>query len=89
MYWSWVYKSFIQLRKQLYKLKTQKQLDRYSKIEFYKKEYKTFRKFSEECEEYFWRRYQDEPTEETIQEVFDKCLEMSQKRQLSKFIFWC
>jgi hypothetical protein len=88
MYWEEVYKSFKQLRKQLYKLKSRKQLEKYSKIESNTKHYKTFRRFCDDVNEYFGRRYQDEPTDESIQEIFDNCLDLSQKRQLHIYIFW-
>ena len=88
MYWPDVYNSFVALRDQYYRCKTSKWLDKYSKIEFYKREYKTFRRFCDDCEEYFWRRYRDEVTEETIQEIFERCLEMSQKKCLKLSLIW-
>lgn len=53
------------------RLKTQKQLDKYSDIEGNKREYITFQRFYNACEEYFSWRYQDGETEETVQEIFD------------------
>lgn len=52
-----------------------------------KNKYTTFKKFCDECEEYFARRYESEATQETIQEVFDKCLDLSQKKILAKCIY--
>lgn len=86
MYWNDVYFSFVQLRKQIYKIKKRKNLDRYTKIENYKSHYRTFKKFCNDVEEYFWRRYSNEPTEETIQEVFENCLDMSQRKILKKVL---
>lgn len=86
MYTEWIYYSFVQLRKQLYKLKTQIQLDKYSQIEYNKRSYKTFRKFYDECEEYLTKKYLDRETEETIQEIFERCLNYSHMRILKKSI---
>jgi len=86
MYSQWIYKSFVQLRKQLYKCKSREELEKYSNIEKLKGNYKTFQRFYNECEEYFWRRFQNEPTEETVQEVFDTCLDWSQRNILLKSI---
>lgn len=88
MYWIDVYKSFVALRDQLYRCKTNKWLDRYSKVEFYRGKFKTFQKFCYDVEEYFWRRYYDEVTEETIQDIFERCLELSKKRQLKISLVW-
>lgn len=54
------------------RLKTTEGISKYSNIELEKNKYITFYRFCNECEEYFSRRYSDEPTEETIQEIFDK-----------------
>lgn len=62
---------FKKLKYQLNRIKTQKWVDKYNKIEFYQDQYITFRRFCDECEEYFSRMYQDEETPYTIQEVFD------------------
>jgi len=65
-----IYK-FKTLKYQLNRLKTQKWADKYSKIEFYKNQYITFKRFCDEVEEYFSWMYRDEITPYTIQEVFD------------------
>lgn len=87
MYSEWIYYSFIQLRKQFYKLKTRKWWDKYSKIELNKNKFKTFKRFCDECEDFFSRMYRDEVTPDSIQEVFDKCLDLSQRKQLKRSIF--
>lgn len=63
---------FKRLKYQLNRLKTQKWIDKYSKIEFNRKKYITFDRFCNECEDYFSRMYRDWEVEETIQEIFDK-----------------
>lgn len=68
-----IYIAFVQLRKQYYKLKSQKQLDKYSKIEFYIKEYKTFRKFYDSTKSII-DIYEDSPNF-TTQDFFYFCLE--------------
>lgn len=88
MYWPDVYDSFIALRDQYYRCKTQKEIDKYDNIEWLQWKYITFNRFCSDCEEYFWRRYQGEVTDETIQEVFEKCLERSQKRCLKLTLIW-
>ena len=67
----WAIFRYKRLRYQLNRLKTQKGIDKYSKIEHYKNEFVTFRRFCDECEEYFSCVYVDGPTPYTIQEVFD------------------
>lgn len=86
MYWPEVYHTFCQLRKQYYKLKTWKWADKYSKIEFEQRKYITFKRFYNTCNEYFSRRYIDEPTQETCQDVFEQCLEWSQQKVLKKIL---
>ncbi len=71
LYWDDLILRFRRLKYQLNRLKTRKWIDKYSKIEEYKNKYITFRRFCNECEEYFNRRYRDEVTDETIQEIFD------------------
>lgn len=88
MYWPAVYNDFVQLRKQLYKLKKTKSIDRYSKIEQNQKKYKTFRNFCDSVQEVFSRLYRDEPRDKTYQEVFDELLDLSQKKQLKKTIYF-
>lgn len=80
MYTAEIYLAFIQLRKQLYKLKTTRWADKYSKIEEEQKKYKTFKRFYSACENYFSWRYKDEVTQESCQDIFDKCLELSQSK---------
>ena len=63
---------FKRLKYQLNRLKTRKQIDKYSQIELNQNKYITFRRFCNECEEFFSRFYKDEPTDETVQEIFDK-----------------
>lgn len=56
MYTEDIYYSFIALRDQLYRCKTSKELDKYSKIEQLQNKYKTFRRFCNDIEEYHsWR----------------------------------
>lgn len=88
MYWEDVYKTFVALRDQFYRCKTQKELDKYSNIEMLQKDYITFRRFCNACEEYFSWRYRDEVTEETVQDVFDNCLEWSQQKCLKITLIW-
>lgn len=70
-----VYSTFLILRKQFRRCRSQKGLDRYSKIEFLKNKYITFRRFCDECEKHFVHVYRFEPTQESVQNVFDKLLE--------------
>lgn len=72
IYWDKLILRFRRLKYQLNKLKSQKQIDKYSDIEWNQNQYITFKRFCNECEEYFSRRYCDTETEETIQEIFDK-----------------
>ena len=88
MYSEDIYYTFQSLRDQLYRCKTTKWSDKYSKIEFEQRKYVTFRRFCWACEDYFSWRYRDEPTLVTVQEIFDECLELSAKRQLHLCIFW-
>lgn len=88
MYWEEIYYSFIVLRDQFYRCKTQKELDKYSKIEFYIKKYKTFSRFYNDCEDYFSRFYYWREIEETTQDIFYKLLELSQKKILKKVCIW-
>ena len=62
---------FKRLKYQLNRLKTSKWAEKYSKIEFYRSKYITFRRFCDEVEEFHWWFYRDEPTSKSIQEVFD------------------
>ena len=88
MYWEDVYKTFVALRDQFYRCKTQKELDKYSNIEALQYKYITFKRFCNACEEYFWWRYIDEVTDETVQDVFDKCLTYSQQKCLKLTLIW-
>lgn len=80
-----LYFAFVQLRKQLYKLKTQKQLDKYSKIENYRKEYKTFDRFYNRVNDINnSMSFYDNPVEFSTQEYFDYCLDNT--KNLKKLI---
>jgi len=82
MFITWdIYISFVQLRKQLYLLKTQKQIDKYSKIENYIKEYKTFRAFYNSCKSII--DMYEEPPEFSTQDFFDYCLDNTKKLKKS------
>lgn len=74
LYWDDLILRFRRLKYQLNRLKTQKWIDKYSKIEEYKIKYITFRRFYNECQEYFERRYMNEETSETVQEIFDNLI---------------
>lgn len=85
MYTLWIYNEFVQLRKQLYKLKTRQQIDKYTAIEKHRREYKTFRAFIDRINEYnakfeYWEDCID------IQETFDDMLEASQGNTLKYLI---
>lgn len=85
MYTQWIYNAFVQLRKQYYKLKTRDSIDRYTKIEFYKKDYKTFRRFCDEIDEFnvnifFWKVLD-------VQDTFEILIDHSQKNTLKYIIY--
>ena len=88
MYSEDIYYTFIRLRDQLYRCKTQPEQDKYTNIEMLQKKYITFSRFCWACEDYFSRRFQDEPTPETIQEIFDNCLDLSQRKCLKITLIW-
>lgn len=71
LYWEDLILRFRRVKYQLNRLKTQKQIDKYTAIEENKHKYVTFKRFCDECEDYFGWRYRDEVTDETIQEIFD------------------
>lgn len=84
MYTQWIYNAFVQLRKQLYKIKKRDNLSRYSEIELHQMEYKTFRRFSDSVSE--WNEYfEDFNSKKTTQEVFDNLLDLSQKNILKYY----
>lgn len=72
VYWDNLILRFNRLKYQLNRLKTWKQVNKYSDIEIHMRKYVTFQRFYNECEEYFARRYRDEITQETTQDIFDK-----------------
>lgn len=74
-----LYNSFIQLRKQLYKIKTLKWQDKYSKIELNKAKYKTFLRFYDNAYEYCYIH-----DNFTIQDIFDDMLTKSQSKHWIK-----
>lgn len=85
MYTLWIYNAFVQLRKQLYKLKTRQQLDKYNEIEKYGRDYKTFREFIDSIHEYnanfdFWEDCIG------VQDTFDEMIDASQKKTLKYLI---
>lgn len=80
-----MYLSFIQLRKQYYKLKTTKQIDKYSNIEYYSKDYKTFKRFCDSINNFYYSLWYEEIP--TVDDVFNRFLELSKKRQLKNIIF--
>ena len=71
-----LYLAFVSLRKQMYKIHSSNILCRYSKIECYKSQFKTFRKFSDEADAYIYENNKDI----TVQEVFDDMLDRSQSK---------
>lgn len=81
-----LYKAFVQLRKQYYKIKTSKWNNKYSDLEKYKNQYKTIKKFCNLCDDYVYSKYIYCESQETIQEVFEKMLEQSQKNTLKFYI---
>lgn len=62
---------FKRLKYQLNRLRSRKWIDKYSNIESYKNQYITFKRFCDEVQEFHNWFYINEPTPETIQEVFD------------------
>jgi len=58
MYTHWIYIAFVQLRKQFYKIKKNRNLDRYSRIESLKNEFITFRRFCDAIDELIEKKYE-------------------------------
>lgn len=84
MYPEWLYEAFVQLRKQIYKLRTRKQHAKYSQIEQNRKVYTTFGRFYDEAHGHIY----DCNLDLTVQEVFDDMLDKSQgKHGLKVYIF--
>lgn len=65
-----VWQAFRPLKKQFRRCVTNRGADRYSEIEKHAK-YATYNRFLNECNDFFGWYYQNEPTQETSQEVFD------------------
>lgn len=83
MYTIKLYIAFVQLRKQLYKIKTRKWWDKYTKIEEEKYKYKTLELFFQEATSFINESQMDL----TIQDVFEEMLCLSQKNTLKYRIF--
>lgn len=71
-----LYRAFVALRKQVYRVKTTDGHCRYSKIEAYKSQFRTYRKFCDEADAYIYENSKDM----TVQEVFDDMLDRSQSK---------
>jgi len=85
MYTHWIYIAFVQLRKQFYKIKKNRNLDRYSRIESLKNEFITFRRFCDAIDEY--NTIHESCVVVWIQEVFDDMLDKSQNNTLKYYIY--
>ncbi|MDD3302251.1 MAG: hypothetical protein PHN31_01750 [Candidatus Gracilibacteria bacterium] len=76
MYTMNLYFAFVQLRKQIYKIKTRKGGDKYTSIELNRSKYKTFEKFYIEAQTYIFEFDKNL----SVQEVFDTMLDKSQTK---------
>lgn len=83
MYSVSLYIAFVQLRKQLYKIKTRKWWDKYTKIEEEKYKYKTLEKFYQEAISFI----NESEIDFTIQDLFEEMLFLSQRNALKYRIF--
>ncbi len=71
-----LYRAFVALRKQLYRIKSQRELSKYDQIELHKQKFKSFRGFCNEADSFIY----DFEKDSTVQEIFDDMLEKSQTK---------
>ncbi len=71
-----LYLAFVALRKQIYRVRSSNILCRYSKIEVYKSQFKTYRKFCDEADQYIYSMDMNM----SVQDVFDDMLDRSQSK---------